>query len=145
MEAQAERVHEDRMAECKAEIKQASQTGKLLLSEVSACHKKCRTWNSLVQHRHQSEMTRLGTNLVEDGERNKAEALDSLGLRFKQVLNETEQSLHAAFNERLQDELAAAERALRMESAAKGFGARQPGPPSRWPIPPIPRHRRHGF
>ena len=47
------------------------------------------------QHRHQSEMTRLRTFLVEEGERNKAEALDFLGLRFKQVPIETEKCLHA--------------------------------------------------
>ena len=76
MEAQAERVHEERMAECKAEIKRASLCRKerLLLSEVSACRKKMQNMELTYQHRHQSEMSRLRTTLVEEGERNKAEA-----------------------------------------------------------------------
>ena len=82
MEAQAERVHEDRMAECKAEIKQAYQKAQLLLSEVSACRKEMQNMGLTLQHRHKSRMTRLRTTLVDEGERNKAEALDFLGLRF---------------------------------------------------------------
>ena len=52
------------------------------------------------------------TTLMQEGERKKIEALDYLGLRFT-ILNRFETS---GQNERLQDELAAAERTLRIES-----------------------------
>ncbi|OLP98785.1 hypothetical protein AK812_SmicGene18734 [Symbiodinium microadriaticum] len=75
-------------------------------------------------------MTRLRTTLIEEGEAYKNEALDYLGLEFKAVLAKTESSMNENFaievaemseqNDRLQDELAAAERSLRMESEARG-------------------------
>ena len=42
----------------------------------------------IFQNRHQSEVTRLRTTLVEDGEPNKAEALDFLGLRYNFLMKQ---------------------------------------------------------
>ena len=130
LEAQAERAHDERMSECKAELKQASQREKFLLHELAACRTEMQSMEVSFQHRHMSEMTRLRTTLIEEGEAYKNEALDYLGLEFKAVLAKTESSMNENFaievaemseqNDRLQDELAAAERSLRMESEARG-------------------------
>ena len=55
LEAQAERAHEDRMSECKAELKAASQS---LLHERSACRTEMQSMEVNFQHHHRSEMTR---------------------------------------------------------------------------------------
>ena len=130
LEAQAERAHDERMSECKAELKQASQREKFLLHELAACRTEMQSMEVSFQHRHMSEMTRLRTTLIEEGEAYKNEALDYLGLEFKAVLAKTESSMNENFaievaemseqNDRLQDELAAVERSLRMESEARG-------------------------
>ena len=148
MELRAEQNHEDRMSECKAELKQASQREKFLLREMASCRKELETMELTFHQRHHVEMNRLRTTLVEEGERNKNEALNFVGLRFKELLQETEESMHVKFsqeisemseqNERLQDELAAAERSLLMEGKANKGGNGQEAAPKEQAEPPKP-------
>ena len=110
----------------------ASQREQFLLSEVAACRSEMQTMEQVFEQRHMSEMTRLRTALVAESEKNKTQHLDFLGMRFKQVLGETEAGMEQHFlsevsemsaqDDRLQDELAAAARALRMESEADNAG-----------------------
>ncbi|CAE7359319.1 unnamed protein product, partial [Symbiodinium sp. CCMP2592] len=151
MAEQAERLHEVKMAECEAQFAEfefnASQREKFLLNEVATCRNEMNILESIFQQRHQSEIAKLRTTLIAESERNKAQHLDFLGIRFKQVLEETEASMERRFiteiaemsaqNDRLQDELAAAERALRMEANADEAG-KQHATPKPGPNPTIP-------
>ena len=89
--------HDERMSECKAELKHASQREKFLLNELSACRTEMQSMETNFQYRHASEMTRLRTTLIEEGEAYKNEALDYLGREFKSVLAKTESSMNENF------------------------------------------------
>ena len=109
------------------------------------------------QHNHQAELAQLRTTLIEEGEANKIEALDYLGIQFKTVFlgiqfktvfAKSEQEVQASYaaeitemsarNDRLQDELAAAERSLRTESEAKSGAELPKAAPKEQAVPPTP-------
>ena len=63
----------------------AGQREKFLLNELSACRTEMQSMEVNFQHRHASEMTRLRTTLIEEGEAYNNEALDYLGLEFSRL------------------------------------------------------------
>ena len=86
------------MSDCTAELKAASQREKSLLHELSTCRTEMQSMEASFQHHHRSEMTRLRTTLVEEGEAYKNETLDDLVLQFKTVLSNSEQAMHENFS-----------------------------------------------
>ena len=88
METQAGRVHDERLSECRAALRQTSHRDKFLLSEVAACRTETETMELVVQQRYQSEVTKTQNYSGRRRcERNKFEALNFLGFHLKLVFS----------------------------------------------------------